>query len=351
MVACAHILNEMTNTLTPILADAEWLAYRFDPGEDAVHFRRVTRAAHRSATFLTDEYLGAGAAPVVIRRAEAMALAPPAAPLHFIFHSAFCCSTLLARAFDLPGTAMGLKEPIILNDIVGWRHRGAQGPKVADVLDHVLRLLARPYTPAEAVIIKPSNLLNPMAPAMMKLRPDAKALLLRAPLPVFLKSVAKKEMWGRLWVRDLLVKQLREGFIDLGFEQIDYLGLTDLQAAAVGWLAQQDLFAKMVAEFGPERVQTLDSETLLDQPRESMAAIGKLFGVPLNDEMLDNILTGPAFATNSKTGKSFTRAERDTGYDEAAHHHADEIEKVTIWAEAVARNAGVTMGGASLLLG
>ena len=287
-----------------ILKDANWLAHRFDEAQDAFQFRHAPRAAHAKATFLTDEYLGPEPNPVVMPRGKAMGLCPAAGPVHFIFHSAFCCSTMLARAFDLPGKAMGLKEPVLFNDIAGWRFRGAQGPRVAEALDQAMDLLARPFAPGEVTVIKPSNLVNPLAPAMMQLRPQANALLLRAPLPIFLKSVAKKEMWGRLWVRDLLVKQLREGnFVDLGFEQSDYLGLTDLQAAAVGWLAQQALFHRMVAQYGQSRVRSLDSETLLDRPRACMSALADLFDVALDEAALDAILSGPAFATSSKTGR------------------------------------------------
>lgn len=331
-----------TRNIENVLRDASWLAHRFDPANDTIQFRQVDRATHARATFLTDEYLGEEPNPLVIRRAEAIALAPPPAPTHFILHSAFCCSTLLARAFDLPGLAMGLKEPVILNDIVGWRHRGAAGRDVAEALDNGLRLLARPFSPGEATIVKPSNVANGLAPAMMGLRPQARALLLRAPLPVFLKSVAKKGMWGRLWVRDLMTKQLREGLIDLGFEQADYLGLTDLQAAAVGWLAQQALFARMVEQFG-ERVRTLDSETLLDNAEASIERLALFFGLDLDAGRRSEILKGPAFATDSKTGVAYTRAEREAGYDEAARQHAEEIEKVLVWAEAVAINAGVEL--------
>lgn len=334
-----------------VLRDASWLAHRFDPEHDSIVFRKVSRSAHASATFLTDEYLGADANPLVIRRTEAIAGAPPAAPTYFIFHSAFCCSTMLARAFDLPGLSMGLKEPVILNDIVGWRHRGAAGRDVAEALDHALRLLARPFAPGEATIIKPSNVVNGLAPSMLKLRPSSKALLLRAPLPVFLKSVAKKGMWGRLWVRDLMTKQLREGFINLGFEQADYLQLTDLQAAAVGWLAQQALFGRMIDEFGPDRVRTLDSETLLDNFEQSIGRLAQFFGIALDQSTRTAILSGPAFTTDSKTGTAFTRAQREADYDAAARHHADEIEKVLVWADAVAANAGVsTPLGAPLLV-
>ncbi len=68
-------------------------------------------------------------------------------------------------------------------------------------------------------------------------------------------------MTGRLWARDLLVKQLREGLHPFGYQGEDYLGQTDLQVAALGWLAQHILFARMVEQFGPGRVATLDSES------------------------------------------------------------------------------------------
>jgi hypothetical protein len=323
-----------------VAADPYWFPYRFEEAGDNIHFRHLTRDDHRRATFLTDEYLGAGDDVFVMRRGEAMGLASPTGPVHFIFHSAFCCSTLLARAFDIPGVSMGLKEPWILNDIAGWRLRGAPGPRVAEAMDHALALMARPMAPGETSIVKPSNIVNGLAPAMLQLRPEARAVLLSAPLPVFLKSIAKKGLNGRLWVRDLMTKQIREGYIDLGFSEWDYLGLTDLQAAAVGWLAQQSGFAKLAAQY-PDRVQSLDSETLLARPRETLSGLATLYGLAIDRGTIDKIIDGPAFTTDSKTGEVFELTHREAGYAAAAVAHSDEIEKVAIWATAVAQNVGV----------
>ncbi len=328
-----------------IARDAAWLPHRYDPEHDAVHFLHVPRDVHRRATFLTDEYLPAGGVPVVVRRADAVAGAPPG-QLHFILHSAFCCSTVLARAFDLPGVAMGLKEPLILNDICGWRLRGADRNKVAAVLGDALKLLARPFAPGEAVIVKPSNIFNGLAAVSLAMRPEARALLLHAPLETYLKSIAKKEMTGRLWVRDLLVKQLKEGLIDLGFENEDYLGMTDLQAAAVGWLAQQALFAGLAARY-PDRVRSLDSETLLARPADTVAALAQLYGLTFDAAA---VAAGPAFTRHSKFGQAFDGAARSAEYDTAAALHRDEIAKVAVWAAAVAKTAGVPMTlGAALI--
>ncbi|MFZ4687654.1 MAG: hypothetical protein ACOYLS_00310 [Polymorphobacter sp.] len=334
-------------SIEAIARDPLWFPHRYDPGQDAVHFRRLERSVHRAATFVTDEYLPKGD-PVVMSRRAAMAARPVRAPLHYIFHSAFCCSTLLARAFDAPGLAMGLKEPVLLNDLVGWQLRGGTAAQIAPVLDDGLALLARPFAAGEAVVIKPSNLLNGMAPAMLTMRPQSRALLLYAPLRTYLGSVAKKGMTGRLWARDLLVKQLRQGLHPFGYSGDDYLGQTDLQAAAIGWLAQHILFARIIEQFGPARVATLDSETLMAEPAEALAALARLFAVPLD---VAAVVAGPAFTTHSKSGTGFDAAARDAEVLAAADLHADEIEKVATWAEAVAASAGRSFTLKAPLLG
>jgi hypothetical protein len=330
-------------TTIAAIRDPWWIAHRYDPEGDLVHLLPVPRAVQRDAIFITDDYLPAGLHPLAVRRRDAIAHAPPPAPLHFLFHSAFCCSTLLARAFDRPGWAMGLKEPMILNDLIGWRRRGGQGPDMASVLDDVLTLLARPPGPGEAVVLKPSNVANALIPAMLALRPDARALLLYAPLRTYLGSIAKKGMDGRLWVRTLLLGLLDDKLVDLGFSTRDHLGHSDLQVAGIGWLVQQALFGSVVARFGADRVRTLDSETLTADPATILRALTTLFAMPLPTEAIDEIAGGPAFTRHSKLGTAFAAPDRQREQRDASAAHADEIEKVAIWTEAVARAAGIPL--------
>lgn len=330
-------------SIPAIMADAQWLAHRYDPGHDAFHMLPVSRARHAAVPFLTDEHLANAGAPQVVRRADAFAHAAQPAPIHFLFHSAYCCSTLLAAALDIPGVSIGLKEPVLLNDLVGWRHRGGKGPDVARVLDMALRLLARPFTPGEAVVIKPSNVVNALIPAIMEMRPDARALLLHAPLDAYLASIARKGMWGRLWVRDLFQKLLREGMVEpLGIAPSDYLGLTDIQVAAVGWLAQQHQFQMLCGQLGA-RVATLDSETLVAHPGRSLSALARLFGLTLGDDAIAAIASGPIFSRNAKDGADFTPGQRADEARLGIAMHADEVQKVEQWAGIIAGNAGIAM--------
>ncbi len=337
----------ISSDLQRIARDPLWFPHRYDPGHDAVHFLQLERSVHRAATFITDEYLPANATRAILRRSDVVAASGGEAPLHFIFHSAYCCSTMLARAFDCEQVAMGLKEPVILNDIIGWKHRGATAPDIDAVLADALHLLARPFSAGEAVIVKPSNVINALAPRILALKPRAAAVMLYAPLKTYLGSIARKGMWGRLWMRELFVKQLGDGLLDFGFATSDYLGQTDLQIAALGWLAQHALFVRLAIEHGPQRVRTLDSETLVARPAEVMRALGELFGLSLDAEA---IAAGPAFTSHSKTRGAFSAAARADERKMVGALDAGEIDKVAVWAAAVADARGVPMIAPSPLL-
>jgi hypothetical protein len=318
----------------------EWLAHRYDPGHDAVHFILADRQLRRAVAFLTDEHLPGAANPVVVRRQD-IARAGKAKRLNFIFHSAYCCSTLLANAYDRAGRSTSFKEPVLLNDLVGWRHRGGDPGKIRDVLLDGLAILARPFESQEICVIKPSNVVNGLAPAMLAGRPEAAALLLYAPLDAFLGSIANKGLWGRLWVRDLLAKFLKEGLVDLGFGPQEVFLQSDLQVAAVGWLAQHVLFAKLAAAW-PDRVRTLSSDVLLADPDRALAALDRLFGLDDTDECRREVVSN-IFTQHSKFGGAFDAADRERNRQTATKVHGEELAMVSSWAATVAEQAGISM--------
>ncbi len=323
-------------------SDPEWLAHRHVESEDALRFIHVPRADRAQTAFLTDANLGERPGPHSMPVDACLRdFAKPR--LGWLFHSAFCGSTLLAHAFDLPGTVSSLSEPVLLNDVVGMRRRGAPGPGVARMADAALRMLGRPYPGEEAVVIKPSNVANPLAELFLALQPEASAIFLYAPLDTFLVSVARKGLGCRLWVRELLEGYLRESFVDLGFEPNDYFRQSDLQVAAVGWLAQHAFFARLSAKLGPGRVRALDSERMIAAPRETVAAAAAHFGLTVSPAAIDAVVTQGAFARHSKSGGAYSAEAREADYAAARAAYGEEIEVVRAWAEQVADRAGVAL--------
>ena len=330
------------------LGDPEWLGHRFVESDDAFRFIRLPRAEHATVPFITDAYLGERERAPDVPTAQALAL-PPEPRLHFIFHSAFCSSTMLVRAFDRPGLAMGLSEPMVFNDLVGFRRRGAEPRAVARAADAATRLVGRPFGLGEAVVVKPSNLANPLALLLMMLRPQARALFLYAPLETFLISVARKGLDCRLWVRELLEAYMRDGALDLGFTPEDYFRQTDLQVAAVGWLAQHQLFTRLAERLGQERLRFLDSASFHADPIGTLTAVAGHFNLDLGPETAREIVAGPVFAHHSKSGLPYTAETRAQDYAAVHAAHRDEIEKVVAWAQAVASSSRISLDPVSAL--
>lgn len=328
------------------LADAEWLAHRYVEGADRVRFAYVPRARHREIPFLTEALLGKDAPTHELTADECRRNVRPG-PLHFLFHSAFCGSTLLTNALDRPGAAMGLSEPVILNDMVGLRRRGAPPSAVARLGDIATRLLARPFAPGEAVVVKPSNVINPLAELLLALRPEARAVFLYAPLETFLVSVARKGLHCRLWVRELLEGYLQEGFVaPLGFGPAELFRQSDLQIAAVGWLAQHGHFAQLAGKLGPDRIATLDAERMTAAPVAAIEAVAKHYGLTLDAEEAAT----SSFARHSKSGEAYSPEARAADYAASRTAYGDEVSMVAAWAEKVAEVAGIALDPPSPLL-
>ena len=331
------------------LHDPEYYAHRYVESADAFRFIQLKRAEHAAMPFLIDEYLGTARATQDVAADECLA-GLDKGRLHFLFHSAFCGSTLLTRALDQPGMAMGLSEPVTLNDVVGLRRRGIDGPAVARVADAALRLLARPYGAGEAVIIKPSNLLNPMADLLLALQLDARAVFLYAPLETYLISVVRKGLHCRLWVRELLEGFLREGYAEFGFSPEDYFRQSDLQVAAIGWLAQHRHFTQLERKFGAQRVATLDADRMTARPAEAIAAVTQHYGLTCDAATVARIVSGSAFSKHSKSGAAFTAEQRQAEYAAARGAHKEEIDMVLAWAQKVAESAGISLEPPGALL-
>jgi len=333
------------------LQDAAWLAHRYDETSDSFHFVHLPRDARESVTFLSDDYLPEDLEKQNIARKSLADLSQNQTPIHFIFHSGFCCSTLLTRALDLPGRATSLSEPTILRDMVGYCDRGAHRDRYLTVLRQALQLLARPFEPQEAVIAKPSCTVNTQAKTILEINPSSRAVFLYAPIRVFLNSIARKGITGRLWGRELFLGLRSSNKPDLGFSEDELFGQTDLQIAGLAWLVQNMIFQTLLTKFGEERVRSLDSETFISRPADTLERIGRLFALDITADQAQEIAKSEVFHRHSKFGEAFDADQRRMERTVGDNAHADEIEKVALWVETVARGLGAALQPNGRLIG
>lgn len=324
--------------------DASWLPHVYDPRSDELTFVHLTRDAHRNASFLhPDQLRDAPVSPPVpvpsISQAEVRAAAGQA---HFIFHTAFCCSTLLTRALDVPGVAMGLSEPNIIMQFAKLWADVRRPPGAVTALQTSIDLLSRPFAAGEAQVIKPSNAANHLIPSLLHVCSNAKALIISSSLELFLTAVVRRGAEGRLSVRQFL-----RGFFDtLPFQtnisEEEALLLTDLQAAALAWLMQVGYLDSIVARFG-DRVRVLDCDTFLARPADTLAALADFFG--LGEADWQAVADGPVFSQHAKNlGRPFNAEAHAMQQEEARALYRKELANAWAWAQAVAKGQNLPFG-------
>ncbi|MEO0906529.1 MAG: hypothetical protein AAFY07_03285 [Pseudomonadota bacterium] len=315
----------------------------------SLQFINIARERLSQPAFLADAAGEAGIESAAIPVAQMTGGESEIAPIHFVFHTAFCRSTLLVRALEQPGICSGLSEPGILANLAGAHLANARNPAPGaaaaaaaqgEMLTGIVRLLARPWGAGEAVVIKPTNHANVLIPALMDTAPKARAVMVTNALPSFLAAVARKGMMGRRWGRLLYLEMMSYAGMDLGMDGREQFAMTDLQACALAWFLNQRYFAALQDKFG-DRVRVLDGDRFADHASQTLVAVSELMNLAITGEMADAIEQSAVFSRDAKTGEDF--AEK-SARDAAASHSAvveDEVAKVTEWIGMIAQRAGL----------
>jgi hypothetical protein len=332
----------MQDLAARVVADPDWLPHSYDQDGAAIQFVRVSAEQRQVLPFLGASELASGfeKATVPIRLVERRLQGQTPIPVHFIFHTAFCCSTLLLNALDKVDGVSGLKEPAVFLNLLGQLERG-EDIAGSGRLDLVLRLLGRPSPGLGAVVVKPACFASALLPHVMAAAPDARAVLLYSDLRTFLLSVAKRGLRGRTWGRQVYASCQRHVPLPLHYSAAETLGQTDLQIAGLGWLMRRCYFERAAAHFGPGRAMLLDTGAFLASPQASLESVAGFLQLGAARRTLAAIAGGPAFTRHSKEQRSFGPRERERELDEVRAAFGEEVEMVARWIEDVATFHGM----------
>jgi hypothetical protein len=285
--------------LTVELGDPAWFPDGLDLDAGNARFVRAGRAALSAQPFLDDKWRHEGL-PCVAAPMPALPAAPVARPrLHFLWHTSFCASTVLAAALDTPGKALALKEPQVLIDLADVK-RGARG-RIADLAlaRGVFGLLARRFDPREQVLVKPSNSANALIEEAAALT-EGGMLLLHSDCESFLVSIARAGQAGVSYVRELFMTLAADGHPAGRWRPNDLFKLTDLQLAALVWRMQMDALEAASARLG-DRARSLDCRRFTEDPCAVLTALDRFFGLGLGRAGVGAVLDGPLLRRDAKT--------------------------------------------------
>lgn len=329
-------------SLAAVATKAEWVPHTFDAGGSRLTSLFVPRDENASQPFLWNLENNFHEATHLASELRAHLPLNGAGTPHFIFHTAFCCSTLLVRACAEAKGASGLNEPAIL---INLAHRAAaQGvPANRGRLDLVLSMLGRPLDPGGTVIVKPSNFANALIDPILNMRSEAKAVLLYSDLKTMLYSVARRGAVGRVWGRQLYDAYASFSPLDFGFSAAESFLQSDLQIAGLGWLMEVHHLEQM-ARAHRDRTLMLEADDLLADPVRILERVYRFFHLADERDGIARAVSGPIFSSHSKDSRvPYNRELRTQERERVLAIHSEEVRLVEAWIEAVARHAGIRL--------
>ena len=331
-----------------VFADPELFLNRYEEvpgvvlGLGDAQFIRLNEGELRGTSFLDHRELNK---PVELRlgldefarQAEQAAGTRTAHAFGMIYHSAFCCSTHLARCIDASGMGRSLKEPYALTQTSFYfADESYQQFANAAEWDRFLRtglsFLARPGKSGPLPVIKTHNFSIVLAHDIARLFPGrAKGVFIYSDLQSFLTSTLKSAE-RRNFCRLLLKLMTPAKAERLGFPWMSPQDLPDPAAAAYCWLMHMAYYASASEQHAPGALRSLDCDVLLDQPAETLLALAGYFEVETGRQSIVSGLEDPAVKSHAKNpGRAFSAQARRSELQTQGFHLRGEIREALRW--------------------
>lgn len=303
-----------------------------------LEFLRMDAEAYRASTFLDHRIRTASQQPVSVSIPALMPLlgVAEAAKSFYIFHTSFCCSTLLARCMDVHGVTMALKEPLVLMQLANEKRLGRDVAMGTDAWRRLVRLvlwaLARPGRQARGVVIKPTNAANNLVEDIAGDPGTSGMVFLYSSLERFLASVIRKGEPCRIFVRKMFNILMMDSERLRNWPPAQLLGMTDLQVAALVWHLQMDHYMQMLQKYPDANIHTLDCDSFLEKPAETLAALFGYLGESLPAGVIQQIVESDIFRSNAKNDvQEYDSAMREDEFQRVKGDYRGTLEAVVSW--------------------
>jgi len=281
--------------------------FNFEAGTGV--FSRMSRQSFRDSAFLDERLQAAGESqfelPLTGLLGGCQQPGQTGRQPAYLFHTAYCCSTLLSRALDVAGRTLVYREPVALHQLAVMQRRRNEVPDALlqrwdTLLGLAIRMLSKSWSPAEVPVIKATDSCNNIINRLLGHSPGSAALLLYSQLGDFLVANLKSD-GRRQFLRRLLGRSILDAAADPLLREVDARSLDDARAAAFVWMVQM-LSYRNALEGQAGRCRALDVSHLLARPERVLPAVADHLGLALTDEEVSAVLQGPVWHTHSKDG-------------------------------------------------
>ena len=314
-----------------------------DGGRRLVRLIELEETDYRAAGFLDNHHLkqfGAGFWVDWMEVERATETMP--AQCDFIFHIGHVGSTLLSRLLGVNEQVFCLREPEILRALARSEFAIGDGRVVVDgasfdrISEVFVKLLSRVWRPGQRSLIKTTSYVSDMAPLLMQLSPDAKALLLVATPTQYAATVFRTEI-PRDDIRSAARERLARLHMRLPERAWRLEDLSEGEVVAMSWLCGIMALSEIARTF-PERASWIDFDAFLQQPEGILATSLRHLGGASSEQEIEQIIRSPDWGRYSKDQRfPFGPDSRRRALADSMAGHAAEIASGAAWIEGARR--------------
>ena len=335
----AH-LNEKPVPVKDLLFDPRYYLFDTLPQEGKTKFIITDEGALTDAAFVDIRFESRAIGSITIPTRDLVAAVARYSKLrpqiHFIFHHAFVCSTLLARCLNQVDAFISLKEPWILRRLADIkREHGANIPEQhwRQMYLTYLPLLAKRYATGRSLVIKATNVANNLIADVAQYSPQQKILYLYSDIESFLISNLKKSASTQQKMPGLLAGFLKDSDLAAAHGPLASSDrLTLLQTCALIWVCNIYSLKQTVEARNYAGLRTLDAQRLLDDTEASLAAVSRHFGHVPNEEDLTKMTHDDVLRKNAKDSRYRYSADQKREDDQKIiEEYRQDIDEAQEW--------------------
>jgi hypothetical protein len=232
---------------------------------------------------------------------------------HFIFHLAYCCSTLLARYFEQSSHHLVMKEPGILASF-SLKARGI-GEREELKLATLVRLLGRVLPGQDLAIVKLNVFENILADELLRVDSSITATFIVQSLEDCLGSILKLK-WRvekvREWNRNIYRWHYHAKRVVIKPD-----GLDDVQAVAFWWIMNLKGASELLSAY-PSRVLVLTADMIAERPEDVLVKHSNLPGMSqLEDRITEMLSNNVAQKYSKQSNKAYDSQSRKFDLEES----------------------------------
>ena len=324
-------------------SDARFFPHQISLADDRLTFIPTDRTKLRGASFIdgrSDFSTGAASDTCLSTLLASPVQAPQ--PDRFIFHIAFCGSTLLSRLLDVPGRALVLREPNCLVDLANQRAaldgEERSDPRFTPALLAIRALLRRRWQAGEAIIVKPSNWINNLAVSLCEDAQALRPLFLTMDRAAFVRAIFRGGSDRLAFAARAAVHLTSEGRENAErvaaalARETDQLGkLAGL--AAVAHEVQMRIFREAARKGGWGAAHWLTLDDLVADPRAAARRAATALAIGLPTESLEANCARWLARHAKQPERAYSTEQEGDGNRLAMAEHGERITAALDWAD------------------